>query len=461
MTKLSLHTYQKNAYNFCLKNRRSYLAIDMGLGKTVIALKVIQTIRQPTLIVAPLNVIYNTWPSEIKKWGFDLTYTILHGKNKKVDLSKSVNLYLINFEGVAWLYQEMYKMAKANSPLPFSTLVVDEASRLKSHKTKLFKYLNGLQPVFQNRFFLSGTPSPQGLSDLWSQYYLLTDGRALNTSFYAFRNKYYEKHPFNPFEFTLKTGSETEIYEKVKPYTYRLDAKDHLDMPPIIFNYVKVELPKKLMAQYMEFYREFLLDIEGITCTAVNAAALSSKLRQFLQGFLYYDTEELKSNGRPVRAVTEIHSAKIDALKQLIESVGQPVLVAIQFKHELEMIRRVYPDAPIIAGQTNVKDTQMYVEQWNRREIPLLLCHPQSISHGMNLQAGGNIITYLCTPWSLEQYQQFNGRLHRQGQKQGVVVNHIIVEKTIDTKVTRKLAEKGMTQQKLLDFLRDSSTPGK
>ncbi len=449
MGPMKLHQYQEDAVSFWLEHPRTYFAIDMGLGKTAIVLHTLVKLKQSALIVAPLRAAYSTWPEEVKKWDLPLSYTIVHGAQKKEALYQKTDLYITNFHSIPFIYDTLAQMSR-KTPAPFSICVIDEGSMIKAHNTKRIKYLKAMRKLFPKyRAILSGTPAPNSLLDLWAQYDWLTDGEIF-PRYSTFRFTYYDNKPYNPYVFTLKPHAATEIYKKVAPYTYRLDEKDYAQLPDISYNYITAKLPEKLKAQYKELEKEFVLEIQDITCRALSTASLSMKLRQFLQGFLYYYPED----GSPRQAL-DLHTLKIDLLKSLVEETAQPILCAIQFKYEFEMLNKVFPGAPIIAGRTSSKDANKYIQQWNAREIPLMFCHPASISHGVNLQSGGNIIAWYCQTWSLEQYLQFNKRVHRQGQKNGVIIHHITIQDTIDDRVTRVLKEKDFTQQKLLDFLKE------
>lgn len=448
---MKLHEYQKRGIEFWLKNPRTYFAVDMGLGKTAIALHVIAKLKKPTLVIAPLRTIYSTWPDEIKDWNLSLSYSIVHGKDKLWAIQQKCDMYLTNYQSLPFIYDYLVQQLKQKKPSPFEVCIIDEGSMIKSPSSKRIKYLDALRVLFPKyRTILSGTPAPNSLQDLWSQYNFLTDGEALGNNFYRFRKSYFTTDQWNPYVYRILPKAPPIIYKKILPYTFRLDEKDHLKLPKITYNYLPVSLSKELKNQYKELKNEFILSINNIDHVAINSATLSLKLRQFLQGFLYYTTGE-----PPIRKATLVHKAKLTRLKELVEEINQPILCAIQFKQELEMIRNVYPNAPIIAGGTNATDATRYIKQWNRRELPLLLCHPASIAHGVNLQTGGCNILWYCQTWSLEQYQQFNKRLHRQGQKHGVVIHHLTIAGTIDDRVTRVLASKDTTQQSLLDFLKE------
>jgi len=444
--------YQDRGVQFWLDNPRCYFAIDMGLGKTLITLLSLVKLGLPTLIIAPLRTVYTTWPEEIEKWNIPLSYSIVHGKGKVKALTKKVDVYLTNFESIPFVYDSMVELHKNKTPFPFSACVIDEGSMIKSHSTKRFKYLDSLRGLFPKyRAILSGTPAPNSLMDLWAQYYFLTDGEALGDNFFKFRRKYYTSESWNPYQFYIKQGAAADIQKRIAPYTFRLDERDHLELPEITYSYLPVKLTDKLMKQYNELKKEFLLELNDVVHTALSTATLSMKLRQFLQGFLYYEAEDGERKANPT------HNAKLTRLKELIDESSSPVLCAIQFRHEIEMIRSKFPDAPVIASGVKASTAARIIEKWNKGEIPLLLCHPASMAHGVNMQYGGSTVVWFCTTWSLEHYLQLNKRLHRSGQKKGVVVHHIVVKGTIDDKVTQALSRKMSSQQELLDFLRDET----
>lgn len=455
---MKLENYQKRGVRFWLDNPRTYFAIDMGLGKTIIALTALTKIKKPALVIAPLRTVYTTWPDEIKKWNLPLKYSIIHGPDKLEAIARKADVYLTNYESIPFIYDTLVFLVQNKRPLPFSVCIIDEGSMIKSPSTQRFKYFDALRKVFPKyRTILSGTPAPNSLLDLWAQYYFLNDGKLFSKYYGTFRREHYSANEYNPFAYTIKPGAAKQIYKKILPHTFRLDTKDYIKLPDIKYNYISVDLPSKLKEQYKTFKKDFILQLGSITHEALNSATLSMKLRQFLQGFIYYDTGEFTPSGKPIRRASELHKVKLNTLQDLVKELNQPILCAVQFKHELEMIRKIYSDVPIIAGGTKNTLATRYIQQWNKGELPLLLCHPKSLAHGVNLQSGGCVIIWYSLTWSLEQYQQFNKRLHRRGQKNAVMINHLVIKDTIDDRVTRILANKDMTQQALLDYLRDNT----
>lgn len=460
MSKLKLHGYQHKAIKFAIENPISYCACDMGTGKTAIALNwikhVLTKIDGGVLVIAPLRTVHSTWPEEIEKWAPGLTYSMLHGSMRDVDLRKKRDIYIVNFEGLDWLLNSLKAIFKKGDPLPFRGMVIDEGSMLKSRTSKRFEIMSIMTDVSPDfKLILSGTPAPNGLHELWPQYFLLDKGWRLGRNITTFRSKYLVQIDMKGRVWGLQPGAEDRIHKAIVDITFRLDGDDYLEMPERIDNIIKLDLPPKVMKKYKELEREFFLTLEDDSIVeAETASTLGIKLRQFVQGALYKGTAADAVKGR--RDFEVFHKEKLKALIGIMdEANGQGVLCAIQFRFELEMILEKYPNTPVIASGTTVDEATDYIKRWNKGEIPLLLCHPASISHGVNLQAGSHIIVWYGMTWSLEQYMQFNARLFRQGQKHAVIVHHLIAKGTIDGRVLRVITGKYKTQKSLLDYLRD------
>jgi len=457
MSQLQLHEYQERAIKFSLTHQTVYLAIDMGLGKTAIALKAIEESGQKAFVFAPLQAMLNTWPEEIAKWTPNLSYDILHGPTKNEVLrSSKADILLMNYDGLKW-----FAKALAGKGITWTkrAVVFDEASMIKSSTTLRFKTLKKAFPLWTDlKLALSATPAPNGYADLWSQYFLLDKGARLFSSFYRYRGHYFIYTGPPLYKTIPRTGSDKRIQAKIQDITFRLDAKDYLKMPEYISNEIPIEMPKKLQAKYKELEENFFLEFEAGEATAFSAAALSMKLRQFIQGAMYLDVDPTKPKGP--RAFEVIHQQKVEALKALLEtSAGHPILCAIQFKFELAMINQALKKqfkngVPVIAGGVPTKITKQHMKNWNSGNLPLLLCHPASLGHGVNLQAGGHIILWFGLSWNLEHYTQLNGRIYRQGQKQAVISNHLVMKGSIDERIIKVLRQKGATQQQLLDALK-------
>lgn len=457
-----IRPYQRAAIRFCLDHPASYQALDMGLGKTVVSLIWLANVmkRDPkvkgTLVLAPLRAVYATWPEEIEKWRPDLSFTLLHGPEKVGHLQIKRDIYLINYEGLPWLWNELRAYYKRYKRLPFNTLIIDEGSMVKSTRTKRFKILKkivkGLTPW---RTILSGTPAPNSLLDLWPQYFLLDDGKRLGKTITGYKSEHFAQADRMGFIWRLRPFQDVPIYNKVSDITYRLDAKDYLDMPERVNNIIKVELPKPLMLKYKQLEKDFFTEIADEKIEAINAMSRSMKLRQFIQGGLYHEDDADLASDR--RRVTYIHNQKLKALEEIVEgAAGQGIICAIQFRFELRMIKKKFPKAPIVAGGTKPIDALRYFQEWNDGEIPLLLCHPASLAHSINLQRGSHIILFYGLPWSLEHYLQLIARVDRSGQKNRVIVHHLIVKGSIDEKVFKALSLKIKGQSNFLNFLRDN-----
>lgn len=445
---LKLHEYQKKAVEFGLKHETVFMAMDLGLGKTAVILKIIEQLKQKAIVFAPLRVIYNTWPDEIKKWTPKLTYDIIHGLDKRnVFKSSEADILLVNFDGLKWFSKEVLK---SHIKWQKRALILDESSMIKSPRTLRFKLLKKMMPLWSEfRYCLSATPAPNGYHELWAQYFMLDKGKALFTSYTSFSNAFFHYSGPPVYKTTLRKGSYRKICNKIKPITYRLEANDYLKMPKTIYNNISLVLSKPLQDKYKQLEKDFFLEFVDAGATAFNAAALSMKLRQYIQGAVYTDAKD--------GSFYPLHQIKINALKELLEtSAGQPILCPIQFKFELKMIHEfIDKSIPCIAGGTSNADANNFIKAWNNSELPLLLCHPASLGHGVNLQAGGHIMLWFGLPWSSEQYLQLNGRLIRQGQESAsVTINQLIMKNTIDERIIKALRGKISIQKVLLDALK-------
>jgi len=451
------HKYQFKGRDFILKNGSAYLMIDCGLGKTRMVLMAIQKLlaRYPTMqtiVFAPVYPAIDTWPKEIAKWTPELTYTVLHGASKdhRCSIANSKNIIIIPFSSLKWFYdrcqQGYFKMKKY-------MVVFDESSMLKAHTSKRVEMLTEMDSIFSAfRVALSGTPAPQGLVDLWSQYFLLDGGKRLTPGFHQFRNRYFNYTGPPSFQTTIKLGSEQHIYKAIDDITLRMAAEDYLELPPLITNDIVLELPANLRKTYDYLEEQFCLEFPDAVVLAASQAAVSNKLRQFLQGAVYGEVFD----DEPSRIVKQLHTIKVQMLKQLLDqSSKQPVLCAIQFQFEYDIICKVLKyKPPIIYGKTPTAHAQSYMRRWNRKQIPLLIVHPASVGHGVNIQTGGNILIWLALPWSLELYLQLIKRLVRQGQTADRVVMHrILFTGTKDMDVALALNRKNCTQQDLYNAL--------
>lgn len=435
---MKLHDYQEYAKTWIVEHSHCGLLLDMGLGKTLTTLAAIDEIENifcegnKILIIAPKKVADETWSAEIEKWGFDFTYSKVLGPTKKrvEALEKEADIYIINRENVVWLV-EYYK-----TKWPFTFVVIDELSSFKSSKSKRFRALRKVRPKIKRFVGLTGTPAPNSLIDLWPQIYLMDGGKRLETSQTKFKARYFVPDKQNGpivYSWALRPNAEEEIYQKIDDICISMKAKDYLNLPQRTDNVVPVSLSN--MRAYKQLERDLVLEFKDQEITASNSAVLANKLLQMANGAIYDDGKK----------VINIHDDKLDALENIVEeSQGQPILVFYQYQHDLERLKKRFPQAEELTT----------VEKWNSGKIPMLLCHPQSAGHGLNLQKGGHIIVWFGLTWSLEYYQQANARLDRQGQTEPVIIHHLVAKDTVDERVLRILQGKEKNQNALLEAVK-------
>lgn len=443
------HKYQRKAVKFVIQQGAAALFLDPGLGKTSIFLAAVKILKKEklinkVLIIAPLRVCYLVWPKEVVKWHDfkDLKVQILHGKDKEKNLYKEADIYLINPEGLTWLVTHNLKK------LGFDMLGIDESSKFKAANTKRFKQLKLLLPIFRRRVIMTGTPSPNGMMDLFSQIFILDGGAALGRFITHYRNNYFYPTGFGGYEWKLQNGAEQKIQNAIKPLVLRMEAKDYLELPELIENNIYVELPAEARHAYKEMEDELFVDLAKGDIVAANAAAASMKCRQIANGGVYDED----------RGVHQLHMEKAEAVKDLIEELqGTPALVAYDFEHDLGRLQKVLgKNVPYIGGGVSPKRSQEIEKAWNAGEIPVLLGHPASVAHGLNLQNAGNHVIWHSLTWNFENYDQFNKRILRQGSKhKKVFVHHIIAEKTVDVAILTALKFKDNTQKSLLAGLKE------
>lgn len=436
------HEYQAFATNFIIDHPSSAVFLECGLGKSVITLSAIWQLMfdyfsvNRVLVIAPLRVARNTWPDEIGKWDHlsDLRYSVVIGTEaeRKAALARKADIYLINRENVDWL------ITKSGYRFDFDMVVLDELSSFKSSKAKRFKSLMKVRPRIKRIVGLTGTPG--NLMDLWPEFRLLDQGQRLGRYIGAYRTRFFDPDKRNQqmiFSYKPKPGAEKDIYLLISDMTISMKSLDYLKMPDCVINEVKVSLSEDEREVYDEMRKEMVLDLNGEDIDAVNAAALSGKLLQMANGAIYTEDKE----------TIVIHDQKLEALEELIEEAnGKPVLVAYWFKHDLERIK----------SRIKVREikTDKDIRDWNDGKIPVGLVHPASAGHGLNLQAGGSTLIWFGLTWSLELYQQTNARLWRQGQKETVVIHHIIAKDTIDEDVIRSLKLKEKTQDGIIEAVK-------
>lgn len=391
---------------------------------------------QRVLIVAPRTVAESTWQDEAQKWDhLHLKFsTVLGTPSQRIGaLEQDADCYVINRENVVWLC-EYY-----NYRLPFDMVVLDESSSFKNPSAKRFRALRKARTCFDRVILLTGTPAPNTLLDIWSQIYLLDGGEALGRTITSYRNQYFrpdKRNGYIVYSYRLRDDqAEQEIYDAIAPEVMSLKAADYLKLPPRIDNVIRVEMDAKAQKTYKTMEKELVLGMgTDDEITAMNAAALSNKLLQLANGCIYTD------EGNTVA----VHDAKIDKLAEIVEqNEGKPILVFYAYKHDLSKLQQRFPAAKTLEGAAELRD-------WNAGRIPMLLAHPASTAYGLNLQAGGNIIVWYGLTWSLEQYQQANARLYRQGQDKPVIINHLVTKGTMDEQVMKALQSKAAGQDALL-----------
>lgn len=437
------HDYQKYAIEYIKSHPITALFLDMGLGKTVTTLTAIRDLMYDTfevrrvLVVAPLRVARDTWPEEIRKWDHlkELTCSVVVGNmvERRRALQKEADIYIVNRENLAWLYQ--------NSRLDFDMVVLDELSSFKNAQSKRFKAMKAMRPKVKRIVGLTGTPSGNGLMDLWAEFRLLDMGERLGKYISQYRSLYFKPDKRNGmvvFSYKPLPGAEEVIYHQIADITVSMKANDYLEMPKLVSVAKEVTLSEKEKKRYDELKKSLVLELPGGEVTAANAASLTMKLSQMANGAIYTDDKN----------VVSIHDRKLDALEDLVESAnGQPVLVAYWFKHDKDRIQKRME-------ARELKESQDFAD-WNARKIPVALIHPASAGHGLNLQQGGSILIWFGLTWSLELYQQTNARLWRQGQQsRTVIIQHIVAKGTIDERILKVLEHKDGTQATLIDAVK-------
>lgn len=444
------HDYQRYATKYIESHSVAAVFLDMGLGKTSITLTALNDLlfdyfdAHRILVVAPLRVARNTWSDEIEKWDHlkDLQFSIAVGTEAErlSALKRQADIYIINRENLQWLIE------KSDVPFDFDMVVIDELSSFKNHQAKRFKSLMKVRPKVKRLVGLTGTPSSNGLMDLFAEFKILDMGARLGRFIGQYRMTYFKPDKMNgPIVYSYKPllGAEQAIYEKISDITISMKAADHLKMPELINSKYLVHLSEKEKKKYEDMKAELVLALPEGEITAANAASLSGKLSQMANGAVYADDESILS----------IHDRKLDALEDIIEAAnGKTVLVAYWFKHDLMRIEERLKSKDIPFEKL---DSDASIKKWNKGELPVALIHPASAGHGLNLQSGGSTLVWFGITWSLELYQQTVARLYRQGQSEGTVTNiHIVTKNTIDERIMKALLEKDKTQSALIDAVK-------
>ena len=444
------HEYQRYCIDYIKKHPVSALFLDMGLGKTVTTLTALRDLMldelsvSKALVIAPLRVARDTWPAEIRKWDHlaDLDVSVIVGDTRErvAAVNTAALIYIVNRENIKWLV-EYYE--KNGLRWDFDCVVIDELSSFKNYQSQRFKYLRKVRPFVRRWIGLTGTPTSNGLMDLWAEIGILDGGERLGRFIGRFRDAYFKPGSMNPatgvvFSYVPRPGAEEQIYDRISDITISMKAVDHLHMPACIYVNHEVEMSDPERKLYDQLKTDLIIPTDDGDIDAANAASLSNKLLQMANGAVYDENQEARY----------IHSRKLEMLEDLIESAnGQPVLIAYWFKHDrariMEHLMRAGYDPRDIKSSEDIQD-------WNSGSIPIALIHPVSAGHGLNIQSGGHILIWFGLTWSLELYQQTNARLWRQGQKETVTIHHIVTKNTVDEDVLAVLASKNITQEKLI-----------
>lgn len=448
-----MHDYQNRGVKHILDNEFCALFLSCGLGKTVTTLTAIKElldncIISNALVIAPKKVTQVTWSDEIKNWAHlqGLTISVIDGdvKHRRAAMAVKADIYAVSRDNIVWLVVE-----HGGVKLPYDMVVIDELSSFKNHASKRFKALRKVRKFIPRVVGLTGTPSPNGLIDLFAQMYLIDEGQRLGKTITGYRDRFFRPDKRNGdivYTYALKqpaNETEKQISDLIGDITISMTAEDYLKMPDKIMLYDTVEMSKKVAESYNEFEREQVLELinSDEPISAASAAALSNKLQQFANGAIYTADRE----------VIQLHDEKIEKLQELVEAAnGAPVLVAYSYKHDLDRIMKALKEYKPVKLE---KPEQ--IAEWNEGKINVLITHPASAGHGLNLQKGGNIIIWFGNTWSLELYMQFNARLYRQGQQKPVYIHHIVTKGTVDEKITKALSGKKETQDGLMNSIKE------
>jgi len=452
MTEGDLHPYQTFCVSFIEEHPFCGIFLDMGLGKTSIALTAVAHLIWDSydvsrvLIIAPLRVARDTWLAELSKWehlkGLRLERVLGTPKERIGALSRKAELYIINRENVEWLVKHF-----AGRRLPFDMLVIDELSSFKNSRAKRFLALKKVVDQFSRVVGLTGTPAPNGMEDLWPQIFLLDRGKRLGRTMNTYLDMFFATpNSWQPYKRELKPGAEKEIYRRLSDICISMRAADHLDMPERVDNVVELTLSPREEKLYKQMERDMLLPYADGNVLALNAATLAGKLLQLSNGAVYDEHHNIRV----------LHDRKLDALEDLIEAAnGKPVLVLYAYKHDLARIQELFGKwSPETLEGVRELRTAQDMEDWNAGHIPVAVTQPAATGHGLNLQHGGSTIVWFGLNWSLELYEQANARLWRQGQKNTVVIHHLVVKGTMDEQVMQALKDKAAGQDVLLQAVK-------
>ncbi|MFN2746957.1 SNF2-related protein [Bacillus sp. z60-18] len=443
--KFTPHKYQEHAIQHIIDSEAAGLFLDMGMGKTVSTLTAVYDLLydyfdvSKVLVIAPLRVAEDTWSRETEKWDHtaELKVSKVLGteSSRIMALQERADIYVINRENVEWLVNFYGKK------WPFDMVVIDELSSFKSSKAKRFRALKKVRPFIKRIVGLTGTPAPNSLIDLWPQMYLLDQGARLGKTVTKYRETYFQPDKRNRtiiYSWKLREGAEQAIHEKISDICISMQAKDWLDLPERINNIVRVKMPEKIKAKYKQLEKDLLLPYSDGDIVADSAAVLSNKLLQLANGAVYDENGEIR----------QVHDEKLNALEDIVEAAnGKPILVFYNYKHDKDRLQQKFKMAKTLGDSSDI-------EAWNKGKIQMLLAHPASTGHGLNLQDGGHIIVWFGMTWSLELYQQANARLDRQGQKHSVIAHHLVTEGTVDEDVMKALEGKAVGQNALMEAVK-------
>lgn len=464
-----LRKYQNRAVGFVKERKHCALFLDMGLGKTVSLLTAIADLLRErevkrVLLVAPVRVMYGVWRQEARKWAHTrhLTFKMLHGNEyyRLRAMNSNAEIHIINPEQLAWLIKVLSAYSKRRSyEFPYDMLAIDESSMFKNYKALRFKKLKPLLRKFDRRVIMTGTPSPNGLMDLWSQMYIVDEGQRLGTAIDRYRRRFFTQADYNGYKFDANEGAEQTINKLIGPVVLCMQAEDYIDMPKIVTNVIYVDLPPDARAKYDRFEQEFFLEFDkGHVVDAESAATLSMKCQQMANGMVYVNEED--DDGSIVaKHVVHIHDAKLKALQEIRDGTGDQLLIGFAFKHDLIGLRKMFPNAKTMGGgsKSNARETGSIISAWQRREVGELIVHPASAAHGLDgLQHACHTICNFGLTYSLEWHLQLMRRIQRPGQPNPFVVAHYIVARnTVDEAIMAAIERKGKGQQAVIDALKE------
>ena len=460
------HKYQRRGVEFLVENCGAFVLLKPGRGKTAIILRALLALkdagmRPRALVVAPLRVVYQVWPKEAAEWRgsewarlAELKIRVLHGGRKDWEAEQDdADVYVINVDGLKWLFEDgRYGRFRR---MGLNVLVWDESTKIKHTRTKRFKLLKPVLGTFARRWALTGTPVPRNYLDLFGQVYVVDLGRALSPYITHYRAKYFTPLDRNGWNWALKPGAERSIQAAIAPYVFQLTEKEERAVgkePELVENVVRVELPEEARRLYDEMEEKLIVELGRNVVTAVSSGVAAMKCSQIASGGLYHEAVP----GRP-RRWTNIHTAKLEAVEEIVDELQSPAMVVYEFEHDLARLRALYPEAPWIGGGVGAAKSEEIIANWNRSEYPVILVQPQTVSHGVNAQYGAaQDIVWHSLVFDYEVFDQLIKRLLRQGSRHAKIYNHLIVARdTTDEAKLRSLRRKERTQNGFLDALRE------